>query len=110
MSEGAVAPEWAIVELMGHRRRAGVISEVERFGTKLLRIDIPLPKGEADGPGGGYVTEFAGGSSIYALRPCSEEVARAAARAIGDPRPVMPAAYRLTDDRDGEDLLGETFE
>lgn len=59
---------WAIVELMGHRRRAGQVKEVEQFGAKMLRIDIPA--------GEGFVTEFYGGSSIYALRPASEDVAR----------------------------------
>lgn len=86
MSDPAPA-EFAIVELMGHRRRAGRIAEVERFGTKLLRIDIPNTDGET--------TEFYGGGSIYALRPCTEDVAREAARQIGDLRPVAPVTYRL---------------
>lgn len=78
---------WAIVELMGHRRRAGQVKEVEQFGAKMLRIDIPA--GEA------FVTEFYGGSSIYALRPAAEEVARRVAEDLGDPRPVAPVSYRL---------------
>lgn len=78
---------WAIVELMGHRRRAGFVQEVEQFGAKMLRIDIPA--GEAS------VTEFYGGSSIYALRPADEAVAREVAEQLGDPRPVAPVAYRL---------------
>ncbi len=36
-----IPPEYAIVEIMGHRKLAGRILEVERFGAKLLRIDIP---------------------------------------------------------------------
>ena len=86
MSDPAPA-EFAIVELMGHRRRAGRIAEVERFGTKLLRIDTPNADGET--------TEFYGGGAIYALRPCTEDVAREAARQIGDLRPVAPVTYRL---------------
>jgi len=78
---------WAIVELMGHRQRAGLCQEVEKFGAKLLRIDIPA--------GDEFVTEFYGGSSIYALRPSSEEIARAFAERMGDPRPVTPVSYRL---------------
>lgn len=31
---------WAIVELMGHVRLAGYVTEEERFGAKLGRIDI----------------------------------------------------------------------
>lgn len=79
---------WAIVELMGHRQRAGLCQEVEQFGAKMLRIDIPA--GEAE-----FVTEFYGGSSIYALRPAAEDVARLMAERLGDPRPVAPVSYRL---------------
>lgn len=78
---------WAIVELMGHRKRAGMTREVELFGGKLLRIDIPAE--------GGDITEFYGASAIYALRPVSEDIARDAVRMAGDPRPVRPVEYRL---------------
>lgn len=37
--------QWAVVELMGHVRLAGRISEEERFGSKLGRIDIPIDAG-----------------------------------------------------------------
>jgi hypothetical protein len=77
---------WAVLELMGHRRRAGMVEEVEIAGGKLLRIDIPTS--------GGNVTELYGCSAIYALRPVSEEIARRAAADIGDPRPVRPVEYR----------------
>jgi hypothetical protein len=92
MTDTAATPEaapadWALVELMGHRRRAGRVQEVERFGAKMLRIDIPA--------GDAFVTEFYGGSAIYAMRPATEEIARATAEAIGDPRPVAPLSYRL---------------
>lgn len=80
---------WAIVELMGHRQRAGLCREVEQFGAKMLRIDIPT---EGDPQ---FVTEFYGGSSIYALRPAEEDVARSVAARLGDPRPVAPVSYRL---------------
>lgn len=79
---------WAIVELMGHRRRAGRISEVEAYGTKLLQVDIPTPDG-------GFVSEQYGGAAIYAIRPSTETIARDYAESMGDPRPVSPLAYRL---------------
>lgn len=34
---------WAVVELMGHVRIAGRLSEEERFGGKMGRIDVPNP-------------------------------------------------------------------
>lgn len=78
--------QWALVEIMGHRRCAGRVKQVERFGAQMLQVDIP----HADG----FTTEFYGGASIYAFRPCTEEIARNVAEQIGDPRPVMPSSYR----------------
>ena len=86
MSE-APAPTWAIVELMGHRQRAGLCQQVEQFGAVMLRIDLPTDDGTE-------VTEFYGGSSIYAFRPCTEAVARAFAKECVDPRPVSPVNFR----------------
>lgn len=33
--------EWAIVEIFGHRRHVGKAREEEKFGAKMLRIDVP---------------------------------------------------------------------
>jgi hypothetical protein len=77
---------WAIVELMGHRQRAGLVREVEIAGGKMLRVDIPTEDGD--------VTEFYGASALYSLRPCSEEIARDMSKGYRDPRPVRPVAYR----------------
>jgi len=33
--------EWAILELMGHRRLAGLVSEQQIGGASFIRIDIP---------------------------------------------------------------------
>lgn len=63
---------WGVVELMGHVRLAGKVSEEERFGCKLGRIDVPTD-------GEKFVTIYFGGSSIYRVTPCDEESARAVA-------------------------------
>lgn len=76
---------WAIVELMGHVRMAGRVSEAPMFGTALLRVDIPN--------GDSYTTQFASGGSIYRLTPCSEEVARAVAHG-GQAAPIEPWELR----------------
>ena len=60
------ADEYAVVELFGHRCLSGRVIEVEKFGTKLLRIDIP-DKGKFEN---GYKTQFYGGASIFSLTPC----------------------------------------
>lgn len=53
--------EWAIVEIFGHRRHAGRTREEDRFGAKMLRIDVPT-KGD---PAQGWSTHYYGGSSIF---------------------------------------------
>jgi hypothetical protein len=62
---------WAVVEIMGHVRVAGRVSEEARFGTVLLRVDIPTDDT--------FMTRYFGGSSIYSLSPCTEEIARSVA-------------------------------
>jgi len=78
---------WAIIELMGHVRMAGKVSEVERYGAKVGRIDVP--------DGDGFRTLFFGGPSIYRETPVTEDVARLVAKQC-DPAPVhsweMPRA------------------
>lgn len=66
--------EWCIVELLGHRRLAGYLQEVQLAGAGFLRLDIP----EADGDPGR--TQYIAPGSVYALHPVSEATARAAAR------------------------------
>src|SRR6185312_2055970 len=63
---------WAILELMGHRRLAGNVREVSLFGGSFCRIDIP-------GPNNTTATQYYGASSIYALTPTTEDIARAVA-------------------------------
>lgn len=57
--------EYAIVEIFGHRRHAGRILEVDRFGAKMLRVDVPT-EGDFDK---GYTSHFYGGGSIFSLTP-----------------------------------------
>lgn len=64
--------EWAIVELMGHVRLGGFVSEEERFGAKVGRIDIPLADGKT-------ATQLFGGGSLYRLTYVTEEIARGVA-------------------------------
>lgn len=70
---------WAILELMGHVRLAGRVTEESHFGTALGRIDIPS--------GDTFTTQYFGGASIYRLSPVSEQVARIVA-AQNQPEPV----------------------
>ena len=74
---------WAIVELMGHRKLAGHVSEVTIAGSAMLRLDVP-----SEPP----VTQFYGGSAIYCITPTTEALARKIASAS---RPTPVHAYEL---------------
>lgn len=75
---------WAVVELMGHVKHAGRLTEEEKFGGKLGRID--QPRGDA------WVTHYFGAQSVYRITICDEQTARAVAEA----NPVRPVqAYEL---------------
>lgn len=80
---------WGVVEIMGHRSLAGKISEQELFGSKFLRVDIPV---EDAGDGPPMVTQFYGGAAVFSLLPTSEEVARRSARTM---RPDQVHVYGL---------------
>lgn len=58
---------WAVVELMGHGRTAGIIRTSD-LGA-LIRIDVPVDDG--------YRTEFYGDKAIFSIKVVSEEIARA---------------------------------
>lgn len=65
-ASAAVAEQYALVEIFGHIRHWGRVSEVEQFGQKMMRIDIPMTGKFSDG----YETKFYGGASIFSFTPC----------------------------------------
>jgi len=87
MSDDKAFEGWVILELMGHRRLAGHLSEETIGGSAFLRIDVP-----SDPP----ATQFYSPSAVYAITPTSEETARAAAN-LGRVAPVqrweLPATF-----------------
>lgn len=80
MADDAFA-EWCIVELLGHRRLAGYIREVQLAGAGFLRLDIPESGIDP------ARTQYISPGSVYALHPVGEATARAAA-ASWRPEPV----------------------
>jgi hypothetical protein len=72
---------WAIVELFGHQKIAGMCSEQALAGTNMLRVDVPAINGQQP------FTRFFGGGAIYAITPTDQETALIALRRIGH-RPV----------------------
>ena len=93
---------WAVVEIMGHSRFAGRVTEQAIGGCAFVRIDVPqigdrLP-----------FTKLFGQGSIFSITPCSEELARQVAAECAV-RPVQVYApsvqprlgYDREDDYDG---------
>jgi len=72
---------WAILELMGHRRLAGFVQEVELAGAGMIRLDVP---GDGDAM---EATQFYSPAALYCLTPTTEETARRVA-SMGRPEPV----------------------
>lgn len=102
----------AVVELMGHQRIAGRVREAVLGGCALLRVDVPpTPHSQA-------YTKYFGNGAIYALTPCSEEVALAAATEIqrySSPIPVeftrqLPAGSAAAAEAELEEDLADDAE
>jgi hypothetical protein len=77
----------AIVDLLGHRRLAGRVTEHVIAGAGFLRVDIPREDGST-------VTKFVSPKSVYELSPCTEEIAQACAYRIYGVEPVKPADWQ----------------
>lgn len=84
---------WAILELFGHRRLAGMITETTIAGAGFLRLDVP-----GDPP----ATQFYPPSAVYCLTPTTEEVALAVA-ARNQPAPVQRWELPKPIDQDPEE-------
>ena len=109
---------WAILELMGHRRLAGFVTEQQIAGAAFLRLDVagpPHPEDdEDDGPAvalhGGFeggVTQFYSPQAVYCITPTTQDIAVALGRRSA-PAPVSryelePARPRDIDWDDDED-------
>jgi len=101
--------QWALVDIYGHDRYAGRISEAKVAGASMLRIDVP------ETPGCQAFSKLFGAKAIFSITPCDERVARAAAVHLAA-RPLIefspPPVRRLPNpdedhyDADDEDRLG----
>ncbi len=82
MSEQAFN-EWAILELMGHRRLAGLVKKQTIGSASFVRIDV-FTDGEK-----AIATQFYNPSAVYCMTPVSEQLAREVAK---NDRPA-PVSY-----------------
>ncbi len=93
MSDEKKKEMWAIVELFGHQRIAGLMTEEVIAGQGFVRIDVPEIAADArayEGPTGSISahSRFFGPGAIYSINPVDEAVAKAAAAKIRH-APVM---------------------
>ena len=92
---------WALVELFGHQRIVGFLSQ-QTFGTGVLfRVDVPdlLKEGKVVRVG---FTRYFGLSAIYSITPVSIDVVRTLLPSIdgtpGEARVLSSRSYRPNDD------------
>lgn len=76
--------QWCVVELFGHQRIAGLVTEATIGGCPFVRVDVPTPDGE-----GTLYTRFFGNGAIYAINPTTKEAVMSAVSVL-HPRPVTP--------------------
>lgn len=57
-----------MVELMGHVRHCGLVTEVERFGQKMMKLEIHKPDE--------IIEQLIGGAAIYRVTKVTEEFCR----------------------------------
>ncbi len=72
---------WAIVEIMGHSKLAGRVTEQAIGGSSFVRVDIPEREGHP------AFTKLFGNAAIFSITPVTEDLARKAA-AHCDSEPV----------------------
>ena len=94
---------WALVELFGHQRIVGFLSQ-QTFGTGVLfRVDVPDLLKDAKVVRKGF-TRYFGLSAIYSITPIDEETVRSLLPNIdgtpGEARVLTRRSYRQ-DEEDG---------
>lgn len=70
MTDQSSFDDWAILELMGHRRLGGRVSEQLIAGAPFVRIDVPAFGDEKP------ATQFYSPGAVYCITPCAEELAK----------------------------------
>jgi hypothetical protein len=109
--------EWMFLEIMGHRSHWGRARQEERYGAKMLRIDVPKIVAfvrNGDGPGErldppriDWETHFYGGSSIFSITLTDEATVMAQNRPYEPPYRARLPAPEPDDSHDFDGLKGE---
>lgn len=100
---------FAVVELMGHRRTVGRVTEATIAGGEFIRVDATPLGVEQEGP----TVMFYRPAAIYSITPVTEEVARREASGT-DVRPdwwwkhVRPSVCAISGPSDDDDGYEDT--
>ena len=86
--------EWALLELMGHRKLFGLVQETAMPGN-LYRIDVYVGDDDA-----AVLTQFYGPAAVYSITPMAENVVRRMARGC-QPEPVTRWELPLPEEGEG---------
>jgi hypothetical protein len=70
VSEKKAFEEWCLVELFGHQKIVGKVTEATMAGGAFLRVDVPAFNGAP------AFTRFYSPGAIYGISPISEQIAR----------------------------------
>jgi len=84
---------WGLVELFGHQKIAGKVSEETIGGCSFIRVDIP----EVDGQQA--ITKYYGNGAIYSMTPVSEELVKLLVQQF-QPSPInvyVPEIHQLNE-------------
>ena len=73
--------QWCIIELFGHSRIAGLVTEQAIGGETFIRVDVPETKSCQ------AFSRFFGKSAIYSITPTTKETACKAVE-LWTPRPI----------------------
>lgn len=87
--------DWVIMELMGHRRLVGKLTEATFAGGAFLRLDIPKN-------GEDFSTQYYSPAAVYCITPTTEDMVRLMAK---NSQPAPVSRWELPLGRD-ENLAG----
>ncbi|TDV39568.1 hypothetical protein C7405_101687 [Paraburkholderia caballeronis] len=74
--------QWAIVELFGHQRIAGRVSEQTIGGCAFVRVDVPAFEAAGNQPSTQAFTKLYGQGAIYAMSFVDEPTAKMVGRQL----------------------------
>jgi hypothetical protein len=92
---------WAMIELFGHQRMAGYLTEETIGGSSFIRVDVPQVEGSQ------AFTKYYGQDAIYSITPISEELAKVLIKRM-QPAPLniyIPEIKELSEESPFEDEI-----